>query len=218
MGKAKIFLILCGTNIFHPAIPIEATYSGIRKLCFLLTVLIGLLIPFAIQADVYKFVDKNGDIYFTDKPKSTKYKLIIRTKRKSKSLQSMLANQKKFAPIIQAAAKKHELDPDLLNAVIRVESAFNPNAVSKKGAVGLMQLMPKTAERYGVEDRRNPAENINGGANYLSMLMGMFKSDVRLAVAAYNAGENAVIKYGYQVPPYRETQNYVTRVLGLYNP
>ena len=174
--------------------------------------------PFAIQADVYKFVDNNGNVYFTDKPKSTRYKLIIRSKRKSESLRSMLANQKKFAPIIQAAAKKHELDPELLNAVIRVESAFNPNAVSKKGAVGLMQLMPKTAERYGVEDRRNPTENIDGGANYLSMLMGMFKSDVRLAVAAYNAGENAVIKYGYQIPPYRETQDYVARVMGLYSP
>ena len=174
--------------------------------------------PFAIQADVYKFVDNNGNVYFTDKPKSTRYKLIIRSKRKSKTLRSMLANQKKFAPIIQAAAKKHELDPELLNAVIRVESAFNPNAVSKKGAVGLMQLMPKTAERYGVEDRRNPTENIDGGANYLSMLMGMFKSDVRLAVAAYNAGENAVIKYGYQIPPYRETQDYVARVMGLYSP
>ncbi len=188
------------------------------KFYFSLILIVGSLVPFAIQADVYKFVDKNGDIYFTDKPKSTKYKLIIRTKRKSKGLKTMLANQKKFAPIIQAAAKKHELDPQLLHAVIRVESAFNPDAVSVKGAVGLMQLMPKTAERYGVEDRRNPTENINGGANYLSMLMGMFKSDVKLAVAAYNAGENAVIKYGNQIPPYRETREYVDRVMGHYRP
>ena len=181
-------------------------------------VFIGLLIPFVVQADVYKFVDKNGDVYFTDNPESAHYELIIGTRRKSKGSRSMLANQKKFAPIIRAAAKRHELDPQLLNAVIRVESAFNPNAVSKKGAVGLMQLMPKTAERYGVEDRRNPTENINGGAKYLGMLMRMFKSDIRLAVAAYNAGENAVKKHGNQIPPYRETQEYVTRVMGLYSP
>lgn len=119
--------------------------------------------------------------------------------------------------MIDAAASKYSLDPALLHAVIRAESSYNPGAVSRKGAVGLMQLMPETAARYGVRDRYDPGENIEGGAKYLSELIDMFRSDVRLAVAAYNAGENNVIKYGNKVPPFQETQEYVARVLNYYN-
>jgi soluble lytic murein transglycosylase-like protein len=104
----------------------------------------------------------------------------------------------------------------LLHAVIRVESAYNPSAVSSAGAVGLMQLMPGTAQRYGVVDRTDPVQNIEGGARYLRDLMAMFGSDLTLAIAAYNAGENAVIKYNNSIPPYPETQNYVRQVLSLY--
>ncbi|OQW94386.1 MAG: hypothetical protein BWK79_06125 [Beggiatoa sp. IS2] len=104
----------------------------------------------------------------------------------------------------------------LLHAVIKVESGYNPNATSPKGAVGLMQLMSGTAERYGVTDRKDPASSIEGGAQYLRDLLAMFNQDVSLALAAYNAGENAVKRYGNTIPPYRETQNYVASVMAIY--
>lgn len=121
-----------------------------------------------------------------------------------------------FSAIIDRAAYVHGLDPWLLHAVIRAESAYNPLAQSSKGAIGLMQLMPDTAARYGVRDPWNPEENIYAGARYLRDLMGMFGSDVRLAVAAYNAGEGNVQKYGNQIPPFEETRGYVSKVLDFY--
>jgi soluble lytic murein transglycosylase-like protein len=126
-------------------------------------------------------------------------------------------NRQQYASLVEEAAARHNVPPGLLDAVIRAESSYNPEAVSHKGAMGLMQLMPGTASRYGVRDPYNPVQNIHGGARYLSDLLDMFRSDVRLAVAAYNAGENNVIKYGNRVPPFAETQNYVTKVLGFYN-
>ncbi len=121
-----------------------------------------------------------------------------------------------YALLIEQAAFRHGLDPALLHAVIQAESSYNPVAVSHKGAMGLMQLMPGTASRYGVRDPYDPEDNISGGARYLRDLLGMFRSDVRLAVAAYNAGERNVMKYGYQIPPFEETRNYVSKVLDYY--
>lgn len=121
-----------------------------------------------------------------------------------------------FAALIDRAASLHGIDPWLLHAVIRAESSYNPSAVSSKGAMGLMQLMPGTAARYGVSDPYNPEQNVHGGARYLKDLLGMFGSDVRLAVAAYNAGEGNVQKYGYQIPPFEETRGYVSKVLNYY--
>jgi soluble lytic murein transglycosylase-like protein len=119
-------------------------------------------------------------------------------------------------PLISRAAKEHQLDPSLIAAVIRVESNFSPRAVSQKGARGLMQLMPATARRLGVQRPFDPAENIRGGAAYLSMLAERFgESEVELILAAYNAGERAVENYG-GVPPYRETRDYVRKVAGLW--
>lgn len=122
-----------------------------------------------------------------------------------------------FSAMIDRAAIAHGLDPWLLHAVIRAESAYNPVARSSKGAMGMMQLMPDTAARYGVRDPWNPEENIHAGARYLKDLMGMFGWDVRLAVAAYNAGEGNVQKYGNQIPPFGETRDYVSKVLGFYS-
>ena len=103
-----------------------------------------------------------------------------------------------------------------MHAIITVESWYNPNAVSRAGAIGLMQLMPETAKRYGVINRRDVKESINGGSRYLSDLLRMFNNNIRLALAAYNAGENAVKKYDNTVPPYRETKNYVEKVIKYY--
>jgi soluble lytic murein transglycosylase-like protein len=121
-----------------------------------------------------------------------------------------------FASLINQAAQKYDVDPSLVQAVIRAESNFNPNAVSSGGAQGLMQLMPATASGLGVTDLLDPAQNIDGGVHFLSQLLSHYNGNVRLAVAAYNAGPGAVDKYN-GVPPYQETQTYVNRVLGYFN-
>ena len=118
---------------------------------------------------------------------------------------------------IDATARRHGLDPLLVRAVIQTESNFDPKAISPKGAVGLMQLMPATAQRYGVENRFDPAQNVEGGVRYLRDLIAMFEGDLTLALAAYNAGEGAVLKYGKRVPPYAESQQYVVKVRAFYD-
>jgi len=118
--------------------------------------------------------------------------------------------------MVEAAARKYEIDPLLVHSVISVESGYNPYAVSPKGAQGLMQLMPGTARRFGVSNAFDPAENIEGGVRYLKYLSTLFPNDPRLAVAAYNAGEGAVWKYNYQIPPYAETEQYVYKVAKKY--
>lgn len=170
------------------------------------------------SADVYKYVAPNGTVYYTDQPPNSNYKLILRSTTRSmpKTSVSLEKNKNQFSPLINSVAQKHRLDPKLLHAVIRVESAYDPKAISHKGAVGLMQLMPETAKRYGVTDLRDPNQNLEGGARYLRDLLGMFNSDLRLALAGYNAGENAVIRHNHKIPPYPETQDYVKRVLDLY--
>ena len=117
---------------------------------------------------------------------------------------------------VKVAAQDNGLETALLHAVIMTESNYNARAISPKGARGLMQLMPFTAKRFGVNNAYDPGQNIQGGARYLSYLLKLFKNDFSLAVAAYNAGEGAVIQYGNKIPPYRETVNYVGKVMGIY--
>jgi len=120
----------------------------------------------------------------------------------------------KYAPLIQQSAAKHNVPVELICGVILQESNGKSRAVSKAGAQGLMQLMPATAKRFGVKDSFDPAQNIEGGTKYLSWLMKRFDSKVDLVLAGYNAGEGAVEKHGMQIPPYKETQDYVPKVLG----
>jgi soluble lytic murein transglycosylase-like protein len=127
-----------------------------------------------------------------------------------------LADTAKFAPLVRGAASKYGLDPWLLHAVIRAESGYDPYAVSPQGAIGLMQLLPGTAERFGVEDPFDPRQNVYAGARYLRDLLAMFGNNLELALAAYNAGEGAVLRAGRQVPKMRETLAYIPRVLGHY--
>ncbi|WP_367115666.1 transglycosylase SLT domain-containing protein [Thiohalocapsa sp.] len=206
-------------------------------------------------ADVYKYVDKDGNVYFSDEPlsgahlslewKRTSKRLVAENKAQSEAQQerkeaamarvqarldshalnvsavrpsapisgSMSERRARYRHLIDANAARYGLSPALLHAVIRTESAYKANALSHAGACGLMQLMPGTAARFNVNNVWDPAQNIRGGAAYLRFLLDLFDGDLRLALAGYNAGENAVKKYGNEIPPYRETQDYVRKVL-----
>jgi soluble lytic murein transglycosylase-like protein len=127
-----------------------------------------------------------------------------------------IADKKLYDSMVDKIARTYGVESALLHAVITVESRYSPKAVSKSGALGLMQLMPETAKRYGVADPLDPLQNLRGGARYLRYLLKKYNNDTNLALAAYNAGEASVAKYGNQIPPYPETKNYVPRVMGYY--
>jgi len=185
-------------------------------------------------ADIYGFVDKDGVTHFSNAPLDRRYYLYKKDSKDAKVPGSKLVvtnvpyspprrtiqvdpeHRKEFGSMVSLAAKLHGLDPALLHAVVTVESGYNPKAISRKGAVGLMQLMPATAKRYSVSDIWDPKQNLNGGASYLRDLLSMFNNNLSLALAAYNAGEGAVIQHGNRIPPYAETRTYVPRVLQHY--
>jgi len=171
--------------------------------------------------EVFKYVDGNGQVHLTDKPPHDGYRLVQKAGKKMRipqiNFRAKEANRKRFGSKIAEVASRYRVPEALLHAVITIESAYDPNAVSRAGAVGLMQLMPATAKRYGVADRRDPSANLTGGTRYLRDLLLRFGSNLELALAGYNAGENAVEKYGNQVPPFAETQSYVRKVLELYS-
>ena len=182
----------------------------------------------AARADVYGFVDSVSgrvSILYTDRaPADRRYQLYRRDslgKAPQPQTEAATAGFKlkpsRFGSHIMAAAHETKVEPALIHAVIVAESGYNPSARSPVGAVGLMQLMPGTAQRYGVTNRLDPAQNIRGGARYLRDLKAMFGNNLQLVLAAYNAGEEAVMKYGKKIPPYRETIAYVPKVLSHYN-
>jgi len=169
---------------------------------------------------IYRLIDENGVLYLTNKtPKNPEKALYARSYVIQTYLPPPVAVQvpkQEYASMIETVALRNDLHPALLHAMIKVESGYNPNATSPKGAVGLMQLMPATAKRYGVADRTDPAKSIEGGAHYLRDLLDLFNEDISLALAAYNAGEQTVKRYGNAVPPFRETKKYVAQVTALY--
>ena len=192
----------------------------ISKVVFSFEILFFSIIPIvnSSYADFYSYVDQKGVHHYTNiPPTDKKYKLKWRTKKASVKPNGIYNYPKSYEEDILRAAKQHDVDPDLVKAVIKVESNFNSSAISRKGAMGIMQLMPDTAEGYSVDNPFNPKENIDGGTKYLKKLIEMFGGDLKLALAAYNAGENAVIKYGFRIPPYNETIDYVEKVLMHYN-
>ena len=179
-----------------------------------------LLAPATTAAAVYRYIDKQGRVYFTDKPEHSGYRKLVQTwkgwREPSFDARQFRANQRRFAPLLAEIAREQRLPDALVHAVVTAESAYDPDALSSAGAVGLMQLMPATARRFGVTNRNNPRDNVTGGTRYLRVLIDLFGNDLRLALAAYNAGENAVIRHGRKVPPYPETQRYVRKVLDYY--
>lgn len=188
----------------------------------LLVAVAALALATDAAADIYKYVDKHGRVTLTDVKKNSQYKRLVKTwkgweePKNQIALRDLEKNQKKYSTTINFYAKQYQLPASLLHAVIATESAYDPEAVSRAGAVGLMQLMPETARRYGVRNRRNPEENVSGGTRYLRDLLQLFNNNLILALAAYNAGENAVVRNGHQIPPFLETRNYVKKVVALY--
>jgi soluble lytic murein transglycosylase-like protein len=175
----------------------------------------------AANPKIYTYMDAQGQRHYTDIPDNNRYRLLVfssqeRTASGDRYDMLLLAKASQYDSIIEQAAATTALEPNLLRAVIVVESGFNSHAVSKRGAVGLMQLMPATASRFGVSNRYDAKQNVHAGARYLKFLIDRFGHDISLALAAYNAGEDAVERNGGQIPPFTETMAYVPRVLKIY--
>jgi soluble lytic murein transglycosylase-like protein len=166
---------------------------------------------------LYAYVDERGSWHFTDVPDDPRYRpLGERPTASYEAPRAPAVARRPYDQLIDATARSLGVDAALVHAVIAVESAYDARAVSKRGAAGLMQLMPPTAARYRVTDPFDPAQNIRGGTQYLGELLRRFGNDVELALAAYNAGEEAVERHGRRIPPYPETLAYVPRVLRAY--
>lgn len=175
-----------------------------------------LFIASIASSDVYKYIDENGVICYTDAPLGKKTEKVLAQKPQNENSLVPAVFYSEYDHYIQKAAQKYEIEPELIHAVIKTESNGNHRAVSRKGAKGLMQLMPSTASDMNVGNPFNPEENIEGGTKYLRYLLEKFNGNVTLALAAYNSGPKTVEKYG-NIPPITETQQYVKKVFALYN-
>ncbi|WP_432822316.1 transglycosylase SLT domain-containing protein [Trichloromonas sp.] len=178
--------------------------SSISHYSLLFLALLVLLVPSQGHADIYRHVDANGVVHFTDTPTSGQYRFFMKEKKQR-------AERSSVTDLILHYASVFNLDDSLVRAVIKVESDYNPNALSSKGAQGLMQLIPETARDMNVTDPFNPEDNIRGGSRYLRLMLDQFDGSLELALAAYNAGPGAVRRYG-GIPPFEETRNYVEKV------
>jgi len=192
-------------------------YPSFIMLCLCVVLVYVLAIASYARADIYRYVDEDDIVHFTDAPTDKRFKIFMRDLKRDKELRTKLkyassVNPAEFEQLIKSCSAKYGVNSSLIKAVIHAESGYNPNAVSSKGASGLMQLMPATAKSLKVADRFNPKDNVEGGVKYLRFLLDTFRGDVSLAVAAYNAGLGKVAKYG-GIPPYNETRTYVNRVL-----
>jgi soluble lytic murein transglycosylase-like protein len=199
------------------------------SLKFVILLSISLNVPCAF-ADIYGYTDQDGVINLADTQSSDDYQLLVEAPIEPLKAVLNVGNQElfneaglaafsqnlRFKEEVKVAAQNSGVETALLHAVITAESNYNSKAISPKGATGLMQLMPLTAKRFGVRNMYDPGQNIQGGALYLAYLLKLFNNDFKLAIAAYNAGENAVIQHGNKIPPYSETVNYVSKVMGIY--
>ena len=170
---------------------------------------------FQIQGEFLRAFYQILESYLQDKQGNLPI-ISLRQKHKTSVNQKEFGSTENFQSMIESASSKYQVDPNLVKAVVKTESNFNANAVSPAGAQGLMQLMPGTAQDLGVQDSLNPVQNLDGGVRYLRSMLDMYGGNVSEALAAYNAGPGTVNKYG-GVPPYQETQNYVSRVLDQYH-
>ena len=175
---------------------------------------VSFFLAFSAQADIYRYIDENGVMHFTNAPTSSSqdFKLFLREKKKPPP---SWYYTEKYDNLITAASERYGVSFPLLKAIIKAESDFDPQAVSKKGAMGLMQIMPENFKLLGLKDPFNPTQNINAGTRYFKQLYDRFNGKLALSLAAYNAGPTAVDRYK-TIPPYEETEEYVRRVLKYY--
>jgi soluble lytic murein transglycosylase-like protein len=186
-----------------------------RFRALLLTVFVVSTWPSHADAQIYAWRDANGTLVLSDRAidaPTDVYKVAGAPSYVTTRPAEDLSEREQYEPLIQEHANRQSLRPELVRAVIQVESGFNPRALSPKGAMGLMQLMPATARSLGVNNPWDPAQNIRGGTQYLRHLLDEYDGNEELALAAYNAGSGAVARYGRRVPPYRETRDYVRKV------
>jgi soluble lytic murein transglycosylase-like protein len=174
----------------------------------ILSLLVIFFPPVKSWSDIYSYVDENGTVHFTNVPTDQRYRMFLKEKRSFS-----LGDSDKYEPLINEVCEKYHMDSAIIKAIIKAESNFDPYATSWKGAQGLMQLMPETAYELNVNDVYHPRDNLEGGVKYMKYLLERFNNDLSLALAAYNAGENAVLKYNWSIPPYAETRQYVNKVL-----
>ena len=178
----------------------------VRKIIFAIVLILPLFMAIApADADIYRYVDANGRVYFTDTPTHGRYNMYLKEGATNKP------GKQSYLEIIHRHATSYDLEEALVKAVIKVESDYQPRIVSRKGAQGLMQLIPETARDLQVQNPFDPYENIRGGSEYLRKMLDLFDNDVELALAAYNSGPTTVQRYG-GIPPYNETRNYVEKV------
>ena len=195
--------------------------SGLGKAIVAACLGIGSAWSCTAHAQIYGTVANNGAIVLTNEPGTANLKVIVPAPGPAESATKHATPKpavgpSSFADVIAEASRATNIPPELLRAVIDVESGYNPKAVSDKGALGLMQLMPETARRFSGGDMFDPRDNVLTGARYLRFLLNLFKENVELTLAAYNAGENAVIRAGYRIPSLPQTRDYVPRVLARY--
>ena len=179
---------------------------------WMLIVLLVVVLP--VQADIYRYIDENGVMHFTNAPTSSIQKFRIYLKEKPR-LTQRYSSSEKYDDLISDASERHGVSFPLLKAIIKAESDFDPHVVSKKGATGLMQIMPQNFKPLGIRDPFDPRQNINAGALYFKQMYDRFKGKLALSLAAYNAGPTAVDRYK-TIPPYEETEEYVRRVMKYY--
>lgn len=190
--------------------------------CIPTLIMFGLCLVQPAWSDIYIYQADDGAVSLSNVPTSSRYTRLVSAPQESAppadvpKPPSTLAAKMQYDQIVTEIARIYGLESALLHAVISVESRYSPKAISKRGAIGLMQLMPDIAKRYGVTDSFDPVQNIHGGARHLQYLLRLFNNDMTLALAAYNAGEGAVAKYGNRIPPFRETASFVPQVLGFY--
>ncbi len=188
---------------------------GIIKLFFIPVFFSALLVvtpPVPLYADIYVHMDCEGVLHFTNVPTSSDYKVFIREKPPLPSDSDVTDGFNRYDDLITEASKSHGISFSLLKALIKIESDFNPRAISSAGAIGLMQIMPENIKALNIKDPFDPWENIMGGTRYLKQLIRRFNGELPMALAAYNAGPNMVDRYK-QIPPFKETENYVKKVM-----
>ncbi len=186
----------------------------------ILIIMLVLFTGLEAYADIYKYISDDGTVYFTNAPMDRNGSVVVREKRSyqrsNKQYSNAYVDREGFHNMAEEKARQHNIDPQLIKAVIKAESNWNPDAVSSKGAQGLMQLMPSTASIMGVSNPFNPEDNIDGGIRYLKYLLQKFNGNLTLALAAYNAGPKLIERIK-SVPPIPETITYVNRVINYYS-